>query len=299
MSTTTTTTEGVPQWDKFYHFEVGHASPATTFWVTFSCLFVSAFFYALFARAGLETTGIVTCLVFCAFGGLMFTACIAELPSLIGPPGTSIIGVAWIVPVTILCIFNKQIVKKPLSQHMLLLVQAVGRPLGSVFLWEAALGNISWLFAYPAGFGDDVAGIVAIVLLAVFWKHERVPRWAVILEVVVGLVDFASAFCFGFTTSDPPTPQPVWPLDPFLGQKSQVNMFPIGMVPYFLVPTAIFCHGLSLWTMTLHEGDAPVVDDGCKLLTQQRDDMEVEAVGGEIELAQVPAASARAEPAKQ
>jgi hypothetical protein len=60
------------------------------------------------------------------------------------------------------------------------------------------------------------------------------------------MLDFVSAFFFGFTSSESPI-QLFYP-DPV----SQLINFPPGMVPLFLVPYAILFHTMSLLTHILH-----------------------------------------------
>ena len=57
--------------------------------------------------------------------------------------------------------------------------------------------------------------------------------------VGVGVLDFLSAFFFGFTSSRTPL-QLFFPVVP-----NNVVAFPTGMIPLFLVPYAIFFHTLS------------------------------------------------------
>jgi hypothetical protein len=58
--------------------------------------------------------------------------------------------------------------------------------------------------------------------------------------VVIGDADFLSAFFFGMASTAGPL-QPFFPAIP-----NRLIMFPTGMLPLFLVPYAIFFHGLSL-----------------------------------------------------
>jgi hypothetical protein len=67
-----------------------------------------------------------------------------------------------------------------------------------------------------------------------------VPWRAVVLVSVVGLLDFTSAFFFGFTSSDGPVQ--LFAFD----NPNRVLEWPLGLIPVFLVPYAIVMHILSL-----------------------------------------------------
>ncbi|MEM7269908.1 MAG: hypothetical protein AAF401_11725, partial [Pseudomonadota bacterium] len=64
-------------------------------------------------------------------------------------------------------------------------------------------------------------------------------RWVIAL-IIVGFLDFASAFFFGFTSSD--TPVQLFSHD----APNQVLNYPLGLIPMFLVPYAVVAHLLSL-----------------------------------------------------
>jgi hypothetical protein len=67
-----------------------------------------------------------------------------------------------------------------------------------------------------------------------------VPPRAVILVAVVGLLDFTSAFFFGFTSSA--SPVQLFAFD----NPNRVLDYPLGLIPVFLVPYATMAHLLSL-----------------------------------------------------
>jgi len=124
------------------------------------------------------------------------------------------------------------------SQHLLIGLQLI-RPIGMVFVLEHAQGNLPAVFAYPAGLGDLLTGLLAAYVIVRFWGTSIPPFW-VILIAVVGLLDFASAFFFGFTSSN--TPVQVFSFD----NPNRVTEYPLGLIPLFLVPYAVIAHILSL-----------------------------------------------------
>lgn len=127
------------------------------------------------------------------------------------------------------------------SQHLLIGLQLI-RPIGMVFVLEHSQGNLPGVFAYPAGLGDLFTGLLAAYVLIRF-RDTSIPPFWVLLVAVVGLADFASAFFFGFTSSD--TPVQLFSFD----NPNRVTEYPLGLIPLFLVPYAVIAHILSLTQM--------------------------------------------------
>lgn len=130
------------------------------------------------------------------------------------------------------------ILGRGVSQHLLIGLQLI-RPIGMVFVIEHAQGNLPGVFAYPAGLGDLLTGLLAAYVLYRFWNTKIPPFW-VVLVAVVGLADFVSAFFFGFTSSE--TPVQLFSFE----NPNQVTEYPLGLIPLFLVPYAVIAHILSL-----------------------------------------------------
>ena len=61
-----------------------------------------------------------------------------------------------------------------------------------------------------------------------------------ILVATVGLLDFVSAFFFGFTSAA--SPLQLFAFD----NPNRVIEYPLGLIPIFLVPYAVVAHILSL-----------------------------------------------------
>ena len=159
--------------------------------------------------------------------------------------GTAFVGNSPAVPVAYLALaavtaftFRNQILGNGVPQRLLIALQLF-RPIGLVFILENARGTLPASFAQPAGWGDLLAGIVALVVLWRYWDQE-IPSRAVILVAVVGLLDFASAFFFGFTSAA--SPMQLFAFD----NPNRVTEYPLGLIPVFLVPYAVVAHILSL-----------------------------------------------------
>lgn len=168
----------------------------------------------------------------------MTWVCLAKIPDSLGPLGSLIIPVCWITPSLVLWFYRDWFLAEPLSQRWLVGLQ-VWRVIGGVFLIEYAGGNIPAIFAYPAGFGDLLVGVVAIGVLLIFKNGKELPRWAIILVLVLGICDFLSAFFFGYSSSEGPA-QIFYP-----EIRNNTLLYPTGLIPLFLVPYAIFFHTLS------------------------------------------------------
>lgn len=185
-----------------------------------------------------RTKGMQIGIAFLVFGSLMFWVCLSDMPRRLGLIGNLIVPAVWILPSLVLYLRRNWFLSQELSQHWLIGFQLF-RVIGGVFLIEMAMGNIPGVFAYPAGVGDIGVALIAMTVLLIFRRRERITGGAVFLVIGVGVLDFVSAFFFGFTSSETPV-QLFFPAVP-----NTVVVFPTGMIPLFLVPYAIFFHTLS------------------------------------------------------
>ena len=180
--------------------------------------------------------GAVLGAIFIAWGAVATVACLADAPARLGIGGGLVIGASWIVAIVLPIAARRWLLPGPLDQRWLVGLQ-IARVIGGVFLIEMTRGNLPGAFAYPAGVGDLVVGVTALFVV-LRWRKE-IPRSAVWLVLILGVIDFVSAFFFGFTSS-------AGPLRLFAeGFDSQLDRFPTGMIPLFLVPYAWFFHTLS------------------------------------------------------
>ena len=186
-------------------------------------------------------------------GALMTWVCLARVPDALGPLGSLIIPICWITPSLVLWIYRDWFLAEPLSQHWLVGLQ-VWRVIGGVFLIEYSRQNIPGIFAFPAGIGDLVVGVLAATVLVVYGRREHLPRFAIVLVLVLGVADFISAFFFGYFSSN-------GPLQIFYPEISNnVVWYPTGLIPLFLVPYAIFFHTLSYLSLRQSATSATTVD---------------------------------------
>ena len=215
------------------------ANPLTLFIVIAAMLVTPFYLFATFAFSGASLKkGMTLSLIALLFGAFMFLVCLAAVPGKLGLPGNLIVPVAWILPSLLLFFARDWVLAERLSSHWLIGLQ-LWRAIGAVFLIEMARGNLPGIFAYPAGVGDVLVAVVALLVLIRFKDFKQIPAGAIHLVGVLGVLDFLSAFFFGFTSSD--TPIQLFSHD----NPNQVILFPTGLIPLFLVPYAIFFHMLA------------------------------------------------------
>lgn len=144
------------------------------------------------------------------------------------------------------------ILGRGVSQHLLIGLQLI-RPIGMVFVFEHTQGNLPGIFAYPAGLGDLLTGLLAAFVLYRF-QDTKIPPFWIVLVAVVGLLDFVSAFFFGFTSSE--TPVQLFSFE----NPNQVTEYPLGLIPLFLVPYAVIAHILSLTQLSRDSRAEPIAN---------------------------------------
>jgi hypothetical protein len=111
--------------------------------------------------------------------------------------------------------------------------------LGGIFLILYAAGQMPGLFAWPAAVGDITVGLLApLVALAYARDPSRnanlVRGWN-----VFGILDLFVAVTTGFMTS----PSALFTYEP---PNELISVFPLVLVPVYLVPLAILLHLASL-----------------------------------------------------
>lgn len=183
---------------------------------------------------------------FVLWGSLMFWVCLSDIPRALAPLGSLIIPLSWFLPSLILYWNRNWFLSEKLSQNWLIGFQ-VFRVIGGVFLIEMILENVPGIFAYPAGLGDILVGLVALGVLLTYRKNERIPKAGIFLVIGLGIPDLLSAFFFAATSAEGPI-QLFFP-----AVTNNLRLFPTGMIPLFLVPCAIFFHTLSMLNYLKYE----------------------------------------------
>lgn len=198
--------------------------------INFTLLFTPVYWFFVMSTEKAVKVALITVFV----ESLALTGLLFNIVQQLGDFGGLLIMFMWVAPASLL--WANRDYFRGLDQKKLVALQ-IFRLLGVFFILEMSRGHIPASFALPAGIGDIIVGASAAVLCFFF---KKIPRSGVIFIVFIGLLDFAMAFFFGFTSL--PGPAQIFAK----GFNNQINLFPTGMIPLFLVPYAIVFHVLSL-----------------------------------------------------
>jgi hypothetical protein len=123
------------------------------------------------------------------------------------------------------------------------------RALGAVFLILYATDKMPGLFALPAGVGDVIVGLLAPVVALAYARDASRNAGLVAAWNVFGILDLVVAVTTGFITS----PSTLFSYEP---PNELIAIFPLVLIPIYLVPLAILLHLASL--AKLHRWLAPM-----------------------------------------
>ncbi len=148
-----------------------------------------------------------------------------------------------------------QLIMTAIPQHWIIGIQTY-RIVGYSFLTLAALGFLPWLFAYSAGYGDMIVGLLApiIALLIYFKKDSPIVKKAAIYWNYFGILDLIAAIGIGMLGY----PRPVQTL-PLEVSTEQLSLFPLALIPLFVVPLAFMLHLFSLKGLKSNISKSPCV----------------------------------------
>jgi len=125
-------------------------------------------------------------------------------------------------------------------QHWLIGVQLY-RALGVIFLILYAAGKLPGLFAWPAGLGDVLVGVLAPVVAIAYQRGPRENPDLVSAWNLFGLADLIVAVTAGMLSS--PSPFQLFDFDL---SNELISRLPLVLVPVFLVPVSVLLHLASL-----------------------------------------------------
>jgi hypothetical protein len=128
------------------------------------------------------------------------------------------------------------------------------RALGIIFLILYGAGKLPGLFAWPAGLGDVLVGVLAPVVAIAYARGPCENRDLVSAWNIFGIVDLIVAVGTGLATS--PSPFQLFAFDL---PNELISAFPLVLVPTCLVPVSILLHLASLAKLqrTGQRADAP------------------------------------------
>src|SRR6516225_4593464 len=113
------------------------------------------------------------------------------------------------------------------------------RALGVIFLILYATDKMPGLFAWPAGVGDVIVGLLAPVVALADARDARRNAGRVTTWNVLGILDLVVAITTGFITS----PSPLFSYEP---PNELIAIFPLVLIPVYLVPLSLLLHLASL-----------------------------------------------------
>lgn len=115
------------------------------------------------------------------------------------------------------------------------------RAMGLIFLVLYASGHLPGVFAWPAGVGDILVGLLAPVVGAGYAHGSRNAAGWLRAWNLLGIADLIVAVATGFLSS-PSRLQ----MFAFGAPNQLISAFPLVMIPVFLVPLSILLHVASL-----------------------------------------------------
>ena len=113
------------------------------------------------------------------------------------------------------------------------------RALGVIFLILYANGRMPGLFAWPAGVGDIIVGLAAPIVALAYARDPRGNAGLVRAWNAFGILDLVVAVTTGFITS----PSTLLTYEP---PNELISVFPLVLIPVYLVPLSILLHLASL-----------------------------------------------------
>ncbi len=158
--------------------------------------------------------------------------------------GTPTIQYGLLIPIVAgVVLFRRSVtlrrVIEAIPQRWLVSVE-VYRVEGLIFLVLYAAGHLPGVFAWPAGVGDVLVGLLAPVVAAYAQGSRHAAGWLRAWNLL-GIADLIVAVTTGFLSS--PSRLQMFAL----GAPNQlISAFPLAMIPVFLVPLSILLHLASL-----------------------------------------------------
>jgi hypothetical protein len=151
-----------------------------------------------------------------------------------------VVNLAW--PPVGIYIYREFFVGEGLNMQWLTGIQLF-RNIGALFILENTRGTVGTMFAYVAGIGDVIVGMTAAGILLWTLLGKKVSKGWYYFLICIGVADFISAYTFGTLSSSVP-----FQLFAF-GEQHDVLQFPLGLIPFILVPLAMSYHMLMYLTL--------------------------------------------------
>ncbi|MEM7033891.1 MAG: hypothetical protein AAF629_30395 [Chloroflexota bacterium] len=155
--------------------------------------------------------------------------------------GIVIINLIW--PSVLVIVFREFFVGDGLSLKWLALIQAT-RFMGGLFILENIRGFTGTTFAYTGGFGDVIAAVIALTILLQLLTGGHPNKFIYYFLIAFGVADFFLAYTLSFLSSDGIPLQSL-----ALDEAHLMNLYPLALIPHFLVPFAMAYHWLMYFTV--------------------------------------------------
>lgn len=125
------------------------------------------------------------------------------------------------------------------------------RALGTMFLILYANNKLPALFAWPAGIGDILVGVLAPLVALIYARAPREGASLVLGWNVLGILDLVVAVSTGFITA----PSPFLPhINPPTSEL--MSVLPLVVIPTFAVPISILLHIATLMKLRRTAADS-------------------------------------------
>jgi hypothetical protein len=144
---------------------------------------------------------------------------------------------------------------------------------GLIFLTLYAGGWLPGAFAWPAGVGDVIVGLLAPVVGVAYMRGVRGSTGLLWAWNLLGIADLVVAVTTGFLTS--PSPLQLLALD---RPNELISSFPLTVIPVFLVPLAALLHLASLQKLRQVEREA---GDLSPVQTRRKSAAEIESANSD------------------
>ncbi len=152
-----------------------------------------------------------------------------------------ILNLIW--PSALVFAFRDFFIGDGLSLKWLTLTQAT-RFMGTLFILENIRGFTGTLFAYVSGFGDFMAAVIALTILVQTFTGGKPTKGVYYFLIIFGLLDFVVAYSLSISSSPGVAIQSI-----AFGENHSMNLFPLALLPYFLVPFATAYHFMMYLTI--------------------------------------------------
>lgn len=164
-------------------------------------------------------------------GWLLFATALATLAPLSRAPFLVPLSVFGAIAAGVLLYRRSDAVRSAvdrLDTRTLLAAQVIRAPIGVMFLFMYAAGQLPAIFAVRAGIGDTLAGLGALLGIFLVKNRKYLFAWN-----VLGLIDIAMSVGTG---------QKVLLLDRDPIAIQTVQTFPFPLIPFFVVPLVVLTH---------------------------------------------------------